>query len=83
MASYEVRLFYIVSGLDRLVSETQVGNSNASGLFGIVLEVSLYFLVRVVAYDFNAVLVGSDSSVTAQTPELALNCSCRNCIRIF
>ena len=39
----------IVRALYRLVAESQMGNSDAAGLLGVVLEVSLYVLVGVVA----------------------------------
>ena len=73
VAGNEVGLVDVVGGLDGLVAETQVGNGDAAGLLGVVLEVSLYVLVGVVADDLDGVLVGADGAVAAQTPELALD----------
>ena len=41
VAGNEVCLGYIVRGLDRLITESEVRNGNAAGLLGVVLEVSL------------------------------------------
>ena len=73
MAGNEVSLVDVVGRLDRLVTEAQVGNGNATGLLGVVLEVSLYVLVGVVTDDLDGVLVGTNGAVAAQTPELALD----------
>ena len=56
-------------------------NCNAACLLGVILEVSLYILVCVVSDDLDGVLVGSDCSVAAETPELALDRSRRSCDR--
>ena len=47
-------------------------NGYAAGLLGVVLEVSLYELVGVVADDLDGVLVRTNGTVAAETPELAL-----------
>ena len=73
MACNEVCLVYVVRTLDGLVAKAQVRDGNAAGLLGVVLEVSLNILVGVVADDLDGVLVGTDSAVAAETPELALN----------
>ena len=71
VAGNEVSLRDIIRGLDLAVAETEVGNGHAAGLLTVVLEVSLNILVGVVADDLDGVLVGSDGSVAAETPELA------------
>ena len=73
MAGHEVSLVDVVGALDGLVAEAQVRNGDAAGLLGVVLEVSLYVLVGVVADDLDGVLVGADGAVAAQAPELALD----------
>ena len=71
VAGYKVRLMDEVGGLDRLLAEAQVGHGHAAGLLGIIIEVSLRVHIRVVADDLDGVLVRTDSTVSAETPELA------------
>ena len=71
MAGNEVSLVDVVRRLDGLVTETQVGNGDTGSLLGVVLEICLDVLVGVVTNDLDGVLVGANSTVTAQTPELA------------
>ena len=73
MAGDEVSLVDVVGRTDGLVAETQVGNGDAAGLLGVILEVSLNVLVSVIADDLDGVLVSADGAVAAQTPELALD----------
>ena len=73
MACNEVCLVYVVRALDGLVAEAQVRDGNAAGLFRVVLEVCLNILVGMVADDLDGVLVCTDGTVAAETPELALN----------
>jgi len=49
-----------------------VADGDTAGLLGVILEVSLNVLVSMVADDLGGVLVGTDSTVAAETPELAL-----------
>ena len=72
VACYEVSLVDVVRRTDRLVAKTQMRNGYAAGLLGVVLEVSLYELVGVVADDLDGVLVCTNGTVAAETPELAL-----------
>ena len=72
VASHEVSLVDVVGAADGLVAETQMADGNATGLLGVILEVSLNVLVSMVADDLGGVLVGTDSTVAAETPELAL-----------
>ena len=76
VACDEVCLGDVVRALDRSVAEAQVRDGHAAGLFGVILEVSLYVLVGVVADDLDGVLVCADGSVAAETPELACDRSC-------
>src|SRR5699024_7591536 len=71
-AGNEVCLIDVVRALDRLVAKTQMRYGNAAGLLGVVLEVCLYILVGVVTDDLDGVLVCTNGTVAAQTPELAL-----------
>ena len=73
MASYEISLVDVVRTLDRLVTETKVADGDTAGLLGVILEISLDELVGVVTDDLRGVLVGTNGTVTAETPELALN----------
>ena len=78
MAGYEVCLVDQVGGLDRLLTETQVRHGNTAGLLGVIIEVSLSIHVGVVTDDLNGVLVSTYSTVSAQTPELAVDGSFRS-----
>ncbi len=69
----EVCLVDVVGALYGLVTETQVGNGDAAGLFGVILEVCLDILIGMVADDLDGVLVRADGAVAAETPELAGN----------
>ena len=73
VAGDEVGLVDVVRRADRLVTESQVGDGHAAGLLRVVLEVGLDILVGVVSDDLDRVLVGSDGSVSAQSPELAFD----------
>ena len=72
VAGHEVSLVDVVGAADGLVAETQVADGHAAGLLGVILEVCLNILISVVADDLDGVLVCADSTVAAQTPELAL-----------
>ena len=50
---------------------------NAAGLLGVIIEVSLSIHVCVVADDLDGVLVSTDSTVCAETPELAVDSAFR------
>ena len=49
-----------------------MGNGNTTGLLGVILEVCLDVLVCVVTDDLGGVLVRTNSTITAETPELTL-----------
>ena len=72
VAGHEVSLVDVVGAADGLVAETQVADGHAAGLLGVILEVCLNILISVVADDLDGVLVSTDGTVAAQTPELAL-----------
>ena len=71
MACHEVGPVHQVGAADGAFPEAQVGDGQASGLFGIVLEIPLGGHVRVVADDLDGILGGADRAVPAQAPELA------------
>ena len=71
VACNEVGLVDEVGGLDGLLTESQVRHGNTAGLLGVVIKVCLCIHVGVVADDLDGVLVGTDGTVCAQTPELA------------
>ena len=60
------------------MSETQVGHGNTAGLLGVIIEVSLSVHIGVVADDLDGVLVCTYGTVSAQTPELAVDGSFRS-----
>ena len=75
VACNEVRLAYQIGGLDGLFAEAEVGHCDTAGLLGVIIEVCLCIHIGVVADDLDGVLVGTDSTVCAQTPELAADCA--------
>ena len=80
VASYKVSLIDIVRGLDGAVTESEVRNGDTAGLLGVILEVCLNELVGMVADDLDGVLVSTNGTVTAETPELALNHISGSCV---
>ena len=84
VACNEVSLVDIVRGLDRLSTEAQMRYGYAASLLGVVLEVSLYVVIGVVADNLDGVLVCTNGTVAAQTPELTFDgafcCGVRGCV---
>ena len=78
VAGYEVCLVDQVGGLDRRLTETQVRHGNTAGLLGVIIKVSLSVHVGIVTDDLNGVLVCTYGTVSAQTPELAVDGACRS-----
>ena len=72
VAGNEVRLIDIVWALDRVVTETKMGDRNTSGLLGVILEVGLNIFICVVTDDLCGVLIRTNGTVSAKTPELTL-----------
>ena len=58
-----------------------MGNGNTTGLLGVILEVCLDVLVCVVTDDLGGVLVRTNSTITAETPELTLYSTFCRCDR--
>ena len=81
MTCNEVSLVDVVRALDRVVTKTQVGNCDTACLLGVILEVSLDVFVGVVTDDLGGVLVGTNGTVSAQTPELTFYCTRSRCDR--
>ena len=65
-----------------MITEAQVADGDTAGLLGVILEVCLNIFIGVVTNNLNGVLVSTNGTVTADTPELALNgalsCSVRS-----
>ena len=72
VASHEVRRGNEVSGVDRLVAETEVGASETTGFLTIVREVSLAVFVGGVTDDLHRVLVSTYGTIGTQSVELSL-----------
>ena len=72
VASHEVCLVNQVGGLNRLVTETEVRHRDTAGLLRVIIEVCLRIHVGVVTDDLDGVLVCTDGTVCAETPELAV-----------
>ena len=82
MAGNEISLVDKVGRLDRCLTETQVRNCYAARLLGVICEVSLCIKVGVVTDDLDGVLVCTNSTVSAKTPELTSSCSLRSRIEL-
>ena len=83
MASHKVCAVNQVGRLNRLLSETQMGHGDTAGLLGIIIKISLRVHVCVIADNLDGVLVRSDRTIRAKSPELAVDGSfrCGNKIR--
>ena len=82
-AGHEVSLGDVVGGLDGGVTKTQVRNGQTAGLLGVIVEVALSVHIGVVTDDLDGVLVGANSTVGAQTPELTRSGASRSGIGIL
>ena len=71
VAGDEVGRLDLVGALDLMGAEAQMADGDAAGLLGVVGEVCLDVVVRVVADDLDGGLVGTHGAVGAQAPELA------------
>ena len=78
VACYEVCLVDQVCRFDRFLTETQVRHGNTTGLLGVIIKVSLSVHICVVTDDLDGVLVSTYSTVSAQSPELAVDGSFRS-----
>ncbi len=83
VAGDEIRLADIVGRFDRLFAEPQMGNGQAAGFFGVVVEIALRVHVGVVADDLDGVLVRADGAVRAEPPEFAGMRARGDRVRIF
>ena len=77
VAGYKVCLVNQISRLNGTLAKTQVRHGYAAGLLGVIVKVSLCIHVGIVADDLDGVLIRTNSTVGAQTPELAVNGSFR------
>ena len=86
VACNKVCLGDIVRRTDLVITEAQVADGDTAGLLGVILEVCLNIFIGVVTNNLNGVLISTNGTVAADTPELALNgtlsCSVR-CLRIL
>ncbi len=69
VAGHEVRRGDEVGGADGLGPEAQVGDRDGAGLLGVVDEVALGVVGRVLADDLDGVLVGAHGAVRAEAVE--------------
>ena len=83
VAGHKVSLADEISGLDGLVTKTQVGNGYAAGFLGVISKITLGVHVGVVTDNLNGVLVGAYGTVSTQAPELTGVRSRRSGIRIL
>ena len=72
VASHEVCLMNEVGGLNRLVTEAEVRHGDTAGLLRVIIKVRLRIHVGVVTDNLDGVLVCTDGTVCAETPELAV-----------
>ncbi|CQB87834.1 Uncharacterised protein [Chlamydia trachomatis] len=67
-----MRLIYIVSTTNFLISKAEVATSETSRLLRVVLEVSLYILIGVVTDDLDRVFISTHGTITTKTVEHTL-----------
>ena len=67
----EVRMLHIIGALHRLAAEAEMGLGDAEGFLGVVFEIRLSVHAGKVADDMDGILVGTDGTVAAESPELA------------
>ena len=79
MACYEVCLVDQVGRLDRRLTETQVRHGNTAGLLGVIIKVCLSIHICIITDDLDGVLVCTYSTVSAKSPELAVDGAFRSC----
>src|SRR5437867_11706082 len=65
----ETRTLNQVGALDRLWTKTQVRHSHRSGFLRIVNEIALRVIGRFFADDLDRILVGTNSTVGAESPK--------------
>ena len=75
MAGNKVSLVYEVSGLNGAFAETQVRNGYAARFLGVICKVSLRIHIGMVADDLDGVLVCTDGTVRAESPEFTAGCA--------
>ena len=85
VAGNEVRSLDKISGLNRLVTKTEVRHRYTAGLLGVIVKVSLRILIRIITNNLDGVLVCADRSVCTETPELTVYRTgrCRHNCRTF
>ena len=77
MAGYEIRLVDQVSGLNRMLPESQVRYCQTAGFLGVVCEISLGIHVRLITDDLDSSFVRTYCTVRTQTPELTFDSAFR------
>ena len=81
MTCNEVSLVDVIRALNWVVTKTKVRNCDTTCLLGVILEVSLDVFICVVTDDLSGVLVSTNSTVSAKTPELTFYCTRSRCDR--
>ena len=77
MAGYEIRLVDKISGLNRMLPESQVRYCQTSGFLGVVCEISLGIHIRLITNDLDSSFVRTYCTIRTQTPELTLDSAFR------
>ena len=83
MACNKVCFVDEVGRFDRRFAETQVGNGQAARFLRVIVEVSLYVHIGVVADDLDGVFVCTARTVCAQAPEFAACDASRSGVRVL
>ena len=73
MTCYEIRVIDEVRRLDRICSESQVGDGNPAGFLGVVFKITLCIHIGFVADNLDRTLIGADRTIGTEAPELALD----------
>ena len=78
VACNEVCLVDQVGRLDRRLTKTKVRHGNTAGLLGVIIKVCLSIHICIITNDLDGVLVCTYSTVSAKSPELAVDGSFRS-----
>ena len=71
VAGHEIRGVNHVGALDFHIPETQMGNRQAAGFFGVIGKIALGIFIGVVTDDGDGRLVGAHGSVGAKAPRIS------------
>ena len=78
MTGNKVSLVNQVCRFDRFLTKTKVRHGHTTGFLGVIIKICLSIHISVITDDLDGVLVSSNSTVSTQSPELAVDGSFRS-----